>query len=121
MKAMPRVLVVDDDEHVGRIAAIILMQKGYEVLQACNGLEALMVYSSYRQKIDLVLTDVDMPQMNGLELAGRIRGRDPARRILLMSGGTSEDLGNSKDHPFLAKPFLSTQLIAAVEAALTVT
>jgi CheY-like chemotaxis protein len=116
---MPTVLVVDDDEHVGRIAAMILMQKGYDVLKASNGLEALMVYSTYRQKIDLVLTDVDMPQMNGLELAARIRGRDPARRILLMSGGTSENLGSSKDYPFVAKPFLSIQLIAAVEAALT--
>lgn len=118
---MPTVLVVDDDEHVGRIAALILTQKGYEVLRASNGLEALMVYSSYRQRIDLVLIDVDMPQMNGFELAARIRARDPARRILLISGGASEDLGNQKDYPFLAKPFVSAQLLAAVETALGAT
>ena len=40
-----------------------------------------MVYSSYRQNVDLILTDVDMPQMNGIELATRIRARDPSRRI----------------------------------------
>jgi len=115
---MATVLVVDDDEGVRNITAMILKQKGHDILQASNGLEALMIYSSYRQKIDLVLTDVDMPQINGLELAARIRARDPSKRILLMSGRAQDDLAASEDCSMLSKPFLPDQLIAAVESIL---
>jgi len=115
---MATVLLVDDDEGVRQIAAMILKQKGHDILWATNGLEALMVYSSYRLKIDLVLTDVDMPQMNGIELADRIRARDPSKRILLMSGRALDDLGSSTDYPILPKPFLPVQLTAAVDKAL---
>src|SRR5215472_454585 len=115
---MATVLVVDDDEGVRNITAMILKQKGHDILQASNGLEALMIYSSYRLKIDLVLTDVDMPQMNGLELAARIRARDPSKRILLMSGRAVAGLGNPENYPMLSKPFLPSQLVAAVDSAL---
>ena len=117
---MAMVLLVDDDEGVGKIAALTLRQKGHDILFASNGLEALMVYSSYRQKIDLVLTDVDMPQMNGIELAARIRARDPSKKILFMSGRTFDDLGIPKNYPMLSKPFLPSQLVAAVDSALEV-
>jgi two-component system cell cycle sensor histidine kinase/response regulator CckA len=115
---MATILLVEDDEGVGNIAALTLKQKGYDILPASNGLEALMVYSSYRLKIDLILTDVDMPQMNGLELAARIRARDPSKKILLMSGRAVEDSGNPEDYPMLSKPFLPSQLVAAVDSAL---
>lgn len=115
---MATVLVVDDDEGVGQIAALILKQKGHDILRASNGLEALMVYSSYRQKIDLVLTDVDMPQMDGIELAARIRARDPSKRILFMSGRRVDDLAIPGNCAMLSKPFLADQLTAAVDTAL---
>jgi CheY-like chemotaxis protein len=115
---MATILLVDDDEGVGQIATLTLRQKGHDILPASNGVEALMVYSSYRLKIDLVLTDVDMPQMNGLELAARIRARDPSKRILLMSGRAVEGLGNPENYPMLSKPFLPSQLVAAVDSAL---
>ena len=115
---MATVLVVDDDEGVRNITAMILKQEGHDILQASNGLEALMIYSSYRQKIDLVLTDVDMPQMSGIELTGRIRARDPSKRILLMTGRAYDDLRYSEDCPMLVKPFLPDQLITAVDSVL---
>jgi CheY-like chemotaxis protein len=77
-----------------------------------------MLYSSYRTKIDLVLTDVDMPQMDGIELADRIRALDPPKRILLMSGRALDDLDGSEKYPMLSKPFLPEQLMAAVDSAL---
>src|SRR5215471_1069024 len=115
---MATVLVVDDDEGVRNLTAIILKMKGHEILTASNGLEALMVYSSYRQKVDLVLTDVDMPQMNGIELAGRIQARDPSKRILLMSGRAGDGSKDAERYPMLPKPFLPDQLTSAVESIL---
>ena len=115
---MATVLVVDDDEAVRNLTVMILKQKGYDVLPASNGLEALMVYSSYHQKIDLVLTDVDMPQMNGVELAARIHARDPAEKILLMTGRAFDSSNGAGSLPLLAKPFMPGDLIVAVEGAL---
>jgi CheY-like chemotaxis protein len=115
---MAAVLVVDDDEGVRQLVVMLLEQHGHEVLWASNGLEGLMVYSSYRANLDLVLTDVDMPQMNGIELATRIRTRDPSKKILLMSGRASQDQNGPGNCPILSKPFLPDQLIAAVEGAL---
>jgi CheY-like chemotaxis protein len=115
---MAAVLVVDDDETVRQFVVMILKQNGHDVLWASNGLEGLMVYSSYRANLDLVLTDVDMPQMNGIELAARIRSRDPSKRILLMSGQASGNQNGPGDCPMLSKPFLPDQLMAAVEIAL---
>ena len=77
-----------------------------------------MVYSSYRLQIDLVLTDVDMPQMNGIELAARIRARDPSKRILLMSGPALDNSRSTEKYPMLPKPFLAERLVAAVDSAL---
>jgi CheY-like chemotaxis protein len=113
---MATVLVVDDDTGIRQIVGMILKQKGHDILTASNGLEGLMVYTSYRSNLDLVLTDIDMPQMNGIELAGRIRARDPAKKILLMSGRAWE---GPEEYAFIAKPFLPNQLIAAVDGMLS--
>lgn len=115
---MATVLVVDDDAGVRQIVGMILKQNGHEVLWASNGLEALMVYTSYRSRLDLVLTDVDMPQMNGIELATRIRASDPSKKILLMTGRPLDDLEWPEDCPMLSKPFGPDQLIAALDSAL---
>ena len=115
---MATVLVVDDDAGIRKIVGMILKQNGHDVLWASNGLEALMVYSSYRARLDLVLTDVDMPQMNGLELAARIRARDPSKKILLMSGRPLDHVEGPDKCPLLSKPFGPDQLIAALGAVL---
>src|SRR4051812_37825620 len=115
---MATVLVVEDNGALRQLVMMILQQKGYDVLSACNGLEGLMVYSSYRARIDLVLTDIDMPQMNGIGLATRIRALDASRKIMFMSGAATETSQGFESYPLLSKLFKPDQLITAVECAL---
>ena len=115
---MAAVLVVEDDPGVRNLVVLVLKQKGYDVLSASNGVEGLMVYTSYHSRVDLVLTDVDMPQMNGLELANRIRASDPSKKILIMTGGLSDDVNGCLACPILSKPFAPNQLLEAVEGIL---
>jgi two-component system cell cycle sensor histidine kinase/response regulator CckA len=116
---MPTVLVADDDAAVLSLVAMILQRDGFQVLRASNGLEALMLYNSYSRKIDLVITDFEMPEMNGAELAARIRERDPSARILIMSGympSSGERL--KQTYPVLRKPFHAAELRSAVREIL---
>src|SRR5215510_11754699 len=111
---MAAVLVVEDNEALRGLVVMLLEQKGHSVLVASNGLEGLMVYSSYRARLDLVLTDIDMPQMNGIQLTARIRARDPSKKILLMSGRPLDRVEGPDNCPLLSKPFGPDQLIAAL-------
>jgi len=112
---MATLLVVDDDATVLKLVVAVLEGRGHTVLPAVNGLEALMVYSSYRARIDLVVTDFDMPQMDGGELISRIRAQDPEKKILLMSGRAAGELYGVENCPTLSKPFLPNRLLAVVD------
>jgi CheY-like chemotaxis protein len=117
---MATVLVADDDAAVLALAAMILQRDGFQVLRASNGLEALMLYSSYASRIDLVLTDFDMPQMNGAELVARIRERNPAAKVLMMSGYMPSGAGApGRGYPVLRKPFRPAELRDAVREMLS--
>ena len=117
------ILMVDDGEALRQVAHRTLSKAGYHVLQADGGLTALRLESEYPGNIDLLLTDVIMPQMTGPETARRIREQRPDIRILYMSG-YAED---SAIHPahldaktaFLQKPFTAEQLLKAVHQILT--
>jgi DNA-binding response OmpR family regulator len=115
---MATVLVVEDDEVLRKLVTMLLQQKGHDVLSASNGLEGLMVYSSYRARLDLVLTDIDMPQMNGIVLVARIRALDSSRKVLFMSGRPVDNPDELLNCPLLSKPFRPDQLIAAIETTL---
>jgi YesN/AraC family two-component response regulator len=92
------------------------------VLQAANGTEALRVSNEHRGRIDLLLTDVLMPGMDGPELAERVAEQRPATRVLLMSGYAAEALVCSGVRPgevrFLAKPFSMDELGREVRATM---
>src|SRR5688500_10310056 len=103
------ILVVDDDPAVLEVAARVLERAGYSVLQAENGLEAMAVARSHPGRLDLVLTDVMMPEMNGRELGERLKHERPDTRLLYMSAYTEDevivrgvDVAGMK---FLYKPF----------------
>jgi len=115
---MPSVLVVDDEPALLQFVSMVLQQSGYTVLTASNGVEALMVYSSYHEKVDVVLTDVQMPGMNGIELTKRLRAINPEIKILLMSGYVPDGLAVPHGVRLLSKPFLPNRLMEAVKEML---
>jgi two-component system, cell cycle response regulator CpdR len=115
---MANVLVVDDEPALLQLVTMVLKQSGHTVLTASSGVEALMLYSSYQSKVDLVLSDVMMPGMNGIELAKRCRALNAGVRILLMTGYMSGNLEVPHDIQVLQKPFLPAHLIEVVEQTL---
>lgn len=116
-----RILLVEDEDAVRTFSSRALANKGYEVLDAESGEAALAVMDRQTSKhIDLMITDVIMPNMDGPTLAQRMRQNNPALKIIFISGYTEEKL---KDHMgdniwFLPKPFTLKQLAAKVKEAL---
>lgn len=112
------VLVVDDESAIRKLIVHLLTMQGYQVLEAANGLEALQLYGSFRSEIALVITDVQMPVMDGLEAAGRIRSMSPEVPVIVMTGAAG-DLGQRlAGWQPLRKPFSPADLLARVRSAL---
>ena len=110
------ILLVDDDEVLRHLVQDILSQQGFHIIEASDGAEALQVASSFAEPIDLLLTDVIMPKINGLVLAGLLLHERPGIGLLYMSGYVEKSILLAK-HPesiVLQKPFTADALIAAV-------
>jgi two-component system cell cycle sensor histidine kinase/response regulator CckA len=118
------ILLVEDEDVVRLPAAEILRSCGYDVIEARQGREALLLSEAHRGKIDLLLTDVMMPKMDGQELASRLRELRPDTRILLMSGYAGSNGGRiespEKGFAFLGKPFTAEALSFKVQEVLDV-
>jgi len=102
------ILVVDDDPWVLALARDILAADGYHVLEAPGGEDALQIAEGYAGPIQLLLTDVVMPGMNGRELADRLRRRRQGMKVLFMSAFTTgflTDDGALSGDPLITKPF----------------
>jgi len=106
------ILLVEDEDEVRAVLHQILVSKGYRVLQAGSGEEALVISRLHRGAVHLLLTDVTMPEMKGPELAQRLRAERPATRVVFMSGYNDERLSDDGSEPpvCLQKPF-SPQLL----------
>jgi signal transduction histidine kinase len=116
------ILVAEDEASVRALAVAALTRRGYRVLSASSGEEALQIAATFDGTIDLLLSDVVMPGMKGPALADRLRAARPGIRVMLMSGYaadivTREDL---KDAPLLVKPFSPVMLAKAVRSILDV-
>jgi len=114
------ILLVEDEEEVRAVLHQILARKGYRVLQAGSGEEALVISRLHRGSVHLLLTDVTMPEMKGPELAQRLRAERPATRVVFMSGYNDERLSDGgADSPVcLQKPFSPQLLGETVRAVL---
>lgn len=117
----PVVLVVDDEQLIVDSLAAILTTKGFEVLKAYNGSAALEV--ALERPLDLLLTDVAMPGMNGIELAMAVSVAMPECRVLLFSAHASAlDLAKARaagfDFPLMAKPLHPVEMLKRVSESL---
>lgn len=110
-----RVLLVEDEEVVRDVVTMMLEQHGFEVVAVEDALEALSACRS-GDRFDLLLTDLVMPSMNGVELAAAVREQAPTTRVVYMSGYSAEDVVDS--NPRVQKPFTSGELLAALESSL---
>ncbi|CAN5657215.1 hypothetical protein BH23GEM8_BH23GEM8_18960 [soil metagenome] len=116
------VLLVEDEEPVRVVTRRLLEKGGYTVIEAAGGTEAVQRYDESAGEIDLVLTDVVMPQMGGHELATHLRARNPSIRLLYMSGyadNRSVRRGSEGEgDDFIQKPFTPETLLARIGALL---
>jgi PAS domain S-box-containing protein len=116
------ILVVDDEEAVRSVVCTTLRRKGYAVLEAEGGPEAISVAEAHGAEIDLLLTDVVMPNLRGPDLAERLAVGRPGLRVLFISGHTDEN--GWKDNVawpsarFLRKPFTPDQMLSQVQEVL---
>ncbi len=107
------ILLVEDQDAVRKMALAYLRKLGYTVLQARDGEEALEVAAAYSQPINLLLTDIRMPRMGGLELAERLVRLRPQLLVLCMSGYSEQGLVpalGGQPVAFLQKPFVFKEL-----------
>jgi len=116
------VLLVEDDDPLREVAAAILRRSGYEVVDARNAGEAIVLFEQRGQEIDLLLTDVVMPHMNGRELAARLLASRPDLDVILMSGYAANAIlehGVLEDGvAYVQKPFTPTELLTRVRDVL---
>jgi len=109
------ILVVEDEEKVRALIATVLHNMGYTVLEGCNGEEALRIAKQHQDPIHLLLTDVIMPRLSGIDLANLLLAQRPEMKILFISGYTDGELasygGMTSEMPLLQKPF-RTEILA---------
>jgi len=115
------ILLVEDEDTVRKVIERLLDKLGYHVLSARSAEEAIELFDERDEELDLVLTDVVMPGLTGVEMAEVLKERRPDMRFLFTSGYTSKELGGNPQappEPFLPKPFSMEELSRSVEEAL---
>lgn len=116
------ILLVEDEDAVRAFASRALASRGYQVLEADSGETALAVFAENENKIDLVLSDVVMPEMDGPTLLKELRKRGAKTKIVFISGYAEDafekNLEGQTDFAFLPKPFSLKQLAEAVKEAM---
>ena len=124
-RAMPRILVIDDNRDMRDLLRVVLERDGYAVDVAADGEEGLQIQSA--RPADVVITDIFMPNRDGLETIGRLRAEHPRVKVLVISGGgdvvrgtsylsTAREIGA---HAVLPKPFDLPALLATVRGLIT--
>jgi two-component system cell cycle sensor histidine kinase/response regulator CckA len=119
------ILLVEDEEGLRSLNARGLRSRGYSVIEASNGVEALEALEEKNGAVDLVVSDVVMPEMDGPTLLKTMRGRNPDLKIIFVSGYAEDafekSLPENQQFAFLPKPFSLSQLVAAVKETMAAT
>jgi two-component system cell cycle sensor histidine kinase/response regulator CckA len=116
------VLLVEDEDPVRHVTSRLMTSAGFNVVEASSGAQAIEYVDGHPGSIDLLLTDVVMPQMTGVELASHLLEKEPRLRVLFMSGyadsrGLRQGIGKG-DHLVLQKPFSAEQLLEGIRSVL---
>src|SRR6266566_884933 len=102
----PVILVADDEVIIRNLVTILMQLEGYLVLAAADGQEGLELSRKYAGKIDLVITDMEMPRLNGRDLCAHLLEERPGIKVLVMSGLDIAEIVSQNIHmQFLPKPF----------------
>ena len=121
-KGTGTILVVEDEDAVRNMIHNTLQVNGYMLLEAPSGMEALELSQKYKGKIDLLLTDVVMPQMSGMQLAEQLSASRPEMKVVFMSGYTEDGIIQMAEMKanlhFLQKPFSLNRLLSKIQGAL---
>jgi two-component system, cell cycle sensor histidine kinase and response regulator CckA len=116
------ILLVEDDEMVRQLIKEVLLMNGYKVLEANNGATALLLTQQYKEPIDLLLTDIVMPEMSGRKLAERMSETHPQMQVIYMSGYTTDTVIHhgisSNVVNFIEKPFKFEELTTRIREVL---
>jgi CheY-like chemotaxis protein len=123
MAVKPKILVVEDEPSLRMLVRKVLERNDFEVLEAASGTAALELWNVDKPVIDLLLTDMVMPDgMSGRQLAERLKADNPSLKVLYTSGYSTEllgkDLGLEEGRNFLQKPYPPARLVETVKAAL---
>jgi len=109
------ILLVEDEEAYREVLARILTKAGYEVLEAADGIEALSLLE--KSKVDLIISDILMPRLNGYALVARVRAKWPTIPVILTTGFLSHDAAKnmmSGSVEFIPKPINAERLIEMI-------
>ena len=120
--AKEHILVVEDEEGVRRFTGVALKERGYEVVEASRGEEALNLFDREGGEFDLLFTDVVLPDLSGVEVARRLLERKPELKVILTSGYVGEKARwqeiKEKGFRLLHKPYSLSDLLRTVREAL---
>lgn len=111
---MATILTVDDEPMILDLIKTLLKGLGHSVITAGGASEAIEKFNKYPKKIDLLISDIGMPDMDGISLAGKLQAGEPELKVLLMSGGCNRRQVPSA-YEFLPKPFALADMIARVD------
>jgi len=102
----PVILVADDEVIVRNLVTILMQLEGYLVISAADGQEGLELSRKYAGRIDLLITDMEMPRLNGSDLSAHLLEERPGIKVLVMSGADIDEIVSQNTHlHFLPKPF----------------
>jgi two-component system chemotaxis response regulator CheY len=104
------ILIVDDDPFMREAVSMMVTSMGMRSCQAKGGVEALEQFQAQSEKISLVIMDVEMPELDGIQATHKMREIDPSAKVILCSGHTKQDVWKARPNAYLLKPFMHMDL-----------
>lgn len=122
---MSKILIVEDEPHIRQILRELLSQQGYEIIEAGNGRAGLELFLQHIRRVRLIITDIAMPVMTGVELEQRVHSLIPEVKMIALTGsvGVHEDLQylEARFDRVIQKPFNFDSLVSSITSALSET